>query len=230
MFPDPPLLLLAAALAALVVLLVRYRRERRHARPAAEDLSDLPEVPILRVEDPTDTDVRAYDLIKEYRDGILWKVSLTDLNPQVVYEQALRLIREVGRVYHPDSERPEYRVSIQDLVDLNRRINERIDALLSTFPYNRLKDVSVDTVIRYRDAYLRVTRHPAFGFLRRHDYLYRVVREVWATYNYSNPWYWGRRAVFTVGQEAVVRRLLVTIVTIVGEESVRLFGRRKLTV
>jgi hypothetical protein len=45
-------------------------------------------------------------------------------------------------------------------------------------------------------------------------------------YNALNPWYWGRKAVFTAGKEGTLRYLLTVIITIVGEEAVLVYSKR----
>jgi uncharacterized membrane protein YebE (DUF533 family) len=58
--------------------------------------------------------------------------------------------------------------------------------------------------------------------------LYTVGKYAWMGYNVLNPWYWGRKVVFTAGREGVFRYLLTVIITVVGEEAVLVYSKRNI--
>ena len=49
----------------------------------------------------------------------------------------------------------------------------------------------------------------------------------WTAINFANPWYWGRKAAYHGGKEVTARLLMARIADLVGEEAVRLYGRRQ---
>lgn len=222
-------LIILLGILILILLLERYRQKKQIVARVEEEMENLREVPIVQVDNPTETDLKAYELIKEYRNKIWWNVVVrTDIKPRMVYQTSYELIRDIAKLYHPDKDRPEFQASIQDLVELNYRINQRIRANLETFPFNRVKDFNLENVLKYKNFYTQITSHGAFKFFKEHKYLYDFGKTLLAIYNYSNPWYWGRQILLTVSQESIVRYFLAMIITVVGEEAILLYSRRTL--
>ena len=81
-------------------------------------------------------------------------------------------------------------------------------------------------MVRYHEMYQSVKNHWGYAFIKRH-HLDKAVRWGWTTINYANPWYWGRYAVYHGGKEVAARLLMARIADLVGEEAVRLYGRRQ---
>lgn len=215
------------SLLVLVLLFVREKQKKQIIAEVKKDVEEFQEVPIVQVDNPTETDLKAYELIKEYRSKIWWNVVMsTDINPRMIYQLAYELVQEIARLYYPLKDRPEFQASLHDLAELNYRISERIRANLETFPFNKIKDFNIENILKYKNFYNQVTSHSAFKFFKKHKYLYDMGKALWALYNYSNPWYWGRQVLMTVSQESIVRYFLSMIMTVVGEEAILLYSRR----
>ena len=140
----------------------------------------------------------------------------------------MELIKEIARAYYPDDDRPELKASLADLVALHNRVGARLAAWLDTGPMRPFKDVELGTVMRYHEMYQNLKNHWGYTFIKRH-HLDKAVRWGWTTINYANPWYWGRYAVYHGGKEVAARLLMARIADLVGEEAVRLYGRRQPT-
>jgi hypothetical protein len=176
--------------------------------------------------DPRPEDQAARELIRAYRRRFLWKLwPETEFGFQAVNDLSLTLIKEIAQVYHPGEDRPELKASLADLVALHNRVGERLQAWLESFPLRAFKDVELKTVLRYHEIYQSVRNHPGYLFLKRY-HLDKAARLAWAVNNYANPWYWGRQAAYTGGKEAVTRLFMAKVVALVGEEALRVYGRR----
>ena len=164
----------------------------------------------------------ALEIIRSRRDGYLWKRwPQTTFSFNAINEMSQDLIREIAGVYHPEEERPELKASLADLVAMHNRVGCRLAAWLETVPIRPFKDVELQTIIRYYEMYQSVRDHPVSQFIRRHR-LHRVAKWSWAAFNYSSPFYWGRQAAYELGR----RLLLARLTDLVGEEAMRLYGRR----
>ena len=217
-----------AALALLwgvSLLMVRWWTRRRLLKalmpPEAE-----PEDLKLPGPDPRPQDQAALDLIRTYRRRYLlqWWPG-TAFSFKAINEMSIDLVREIAQLYYPDEERPELRASLADLVALHNRVGARLAAWLETFPMRPFKDVELGTVLRYHEMYQSVKNHWGYEFIKRH-HLDRLARWGWNAVNFANPWHWGRKAAYHGGKEVAARLLMARIVDLVGEEAVRLYGRR----
>jgi hypothetical protein len=143
-----------------------------------------------------------------------------------ITETAQSLLRDIARAYYPEEERPELKASLEDLVGLVNRVGHRLHLWLNTLPVRPLKDLEIKTVLRYHELYQQITRHPTYQFLKRHR-LDQAARWLWTAKNLFNPWYWSRRAAYAGSREVFARLFLAQVVSLVGEEAIRIYGGRQ---
>jgi hypothetical protein len=207
------------------LLLVRYLT-LRSLRAALDQEEARFEDLEVRLTDPQPQDQQALRLLKEYRRRYLFKLwPDTKLSFREINDLSQTLVAEIARIYFPEEERPELKASLADLMSLYRRVGVRLAAWLETVPFRPLKDMELSTVMLLHDTYKMVRDHPVHQFLKRH-HMYRMARWVWGAVNIFNPYYWGRQAAYTGGREFLARTFLAKVVTVVGEESIRLYSRR----
>lgn len=220
------LLLGGVCLFWLISLLgVRYWTRRCLLKTLLEQ--ELPEEANYAPLESRPEDQAARNIIRAYRRRYLLKIwPDTEFSFKAINEMSLEVVQEIARVYYPDEERPELKASLADLVALYNRVGERLASWLETFPIRAVKDVEIQSVLRYHELYQNLRNHPTYRFIKRH-HLDKVVRWGWTAYNYANPWYWGRKAAYEGGKEMVSRLVLAQVADFVGEEAMRLYGRRQ---
>ena len=103
---------------------------------------------------------------------------------------------------------------------------EKKGGYLNRFPLAFLKDRNVRDMLLIHSWYKKVTESRLAKILGNR-FVNMGRRIVSAAYNISNPWYYGRQIIWTVGKEAGIRYFLTLIVTIVGEEAVLLYRKGK---
>ena len=207
------------------LMLVRYLTLRRLSAALKREaaLEDLDEV---RLPHPQPQDHEALLLLKDYRRRYLLKLwPYTTLNFKEINNLCQTLVAEIASIYYPEDERPELRASLADLVSLYRRVGVRLGSWLESTPFRPLKDMELSTVFFLHTAYQKIKGHPVHQFLLRH-HMYRLARWAWGAANLVNPYYWGRQAAYRGGREFLARTFLAKLVTVVGEEAMRLYSRR----
>ncbi|MBI4639689.1 MAG: hypothetical protein HY731_03290 [Candidatus Tectomicrobia bacterium] len=209
---------------------MRFQRKRSFIPFFSEEIEpQLDEVPFQKVSDPTLTDLEAYRIVQSYREKIWWNASFkTDYSPGTVGELSQTLIHDIAKVYYPADDQPELKVSMTDLLNLNRRISDRLLLAMDRFPLSSLKHLEIVDILRYKTYFDIVSEHRMVKFLKDHAYLWDSVKKLWAAYNLLNPAYWTRRAIYTAGQEGGIRYLLTLMMTVIGEEAILLYSRRDL--
>ncbi len=227
------IVLVGAALVLLSTLVLVRRRNHKIQKElqarAEEEVMDLKQIELMRVQNPTEEDVRAYTLIEEERQKVWKSLSVdTSIAPRTIYQLAFDLVRDIAAIYYPDTENPIFKASIFDLLELNYRIIERVKESLDEFPLNTIKDMDIHEILRYKGYYDKITDFKFVKLAQEHKYLYSVGKYAWMGYNALNPWYWGRKVAYTAGKEGTVRYLLSVIITVVGEESVLVYSSRNI--
>ena len=186
-----------------------------------------PDEVMITLPDSRAEDRAALAIIRSYRRHYLLKwLPGTAISFKAINDMSLELIREIARAYYPDDDRPELKASLANLVALHNRVGARLAAWLDTMPMRPFKDVELGTLVRYHEMYQNLKNHWGYAFIKRYQ-LDKAVRWGWTTINYANPWYWGRYAVYHGGKEVAARLLMARVAGLVGEEAVRIYGRRQ---
>lgn len=222
------LILLGAVLLAWGVSLLGVRHWTR--KPLLDTLARegvRAEEVDIQIDAPRPEDRQALEVIRDYRRKFLLKLwPDTRFNLGVLMETSQDLVRDIACVYYPQEESPELRASLADLVALNHRVGARLTVWLDTLPVRPFKDVELQTVLQYHDLYRKMKQHPGYLFLKRH-HLDKVASWAWTVKNALNPWYWGRQAAYTGSKELLQRLVLAKVATLVGEEAINLYSRRR---
>jgi len=214
-----------AVLWGISLFLVRHWTLKRFNTALDREEADLDDLDIS-LPDPQPQDQEALRLLREYRRRYLLKLwPDTRFSFREINDLSQTLVTEIARIYYPEEERPELKASLADLVALYRRVGVRLTAWLETAPFRPLRDMELATVMLIHDTYQKVKDNPVHQFLKRH-HLYRAARWVWGAVNIANPYYWGRRAAYKSSREFLARIFLAKVVTVVGEEAMRLYSRR----
>jgi len=213
------------ALWALSLAAIRYWTRRQFLQEVLREEAEVAERLHPPLE-PRPEDHQALEIIRAYRRRYLLKLwPDTEFSFKLVSDMSLELIREIAQVYHPEEDRPELKASLADLAALYNRVGQRLARWLETYPVRKFKDLEIQTVFYYHGLYQDLKNHAAYRFIKHH-HLDRVARWGWAVYNYANPWYWGRKVAYEGGKEVAARLVLGRIADLVGEEAMRVYGRR----
>jgi hypothetical protein len=214
-----------AVLWGISLVLVRRWTLRRFSTALNQEEANVEDLDIS-LPDPQPQDQEALRLLSEYRRRYLLKFwPDTRFSFREINDLSQTLVTEIARIYYPEEERPELKASLADLVALYRRVGVRLTAWLETAPFRPLRDMELATVMLIHDTYQKVVDNPVHQFLKRY-HLYRAARWTWAAVNIANPFYWGRRAAYKSSREFLARVFLAKVVTVVGEEAMRLYSRR----
>ena len=230
---TPSLIALLFAAVVLASTLIVARRKRQKEQQALLDQvaaeKDFQQIDLIRVQNPTEQDNEAYALVERERQKVWKNLSLqTSIAPGLIWKMCYDLVARISAVYYPESDDPIYQVSLADLLGLNDRVIRRIQEYLEQFPLNAIKDMKVQDILTYKNWFDKVSQNKAVQFAKQHKYLYTIGQYAWMTYNAVNPWYWGQKALFEAGREGSFRYLLSVILTIVGEEAVMVYSKRRI--
>lgn len=230
---TPSLIALLFASVVLTSTLIVVRRKRQKEQQALLDQvaaeKDFQQIDLIRVQNPTEQDNEAYALIERERQKVWKSLSLqTSIAPGLIWKMCYDLVARISAIYYPESDNPIFQVSLSDLLGLNDRVIRRIQEYLEQFPLNAIKDMKVQDILTYKNWFDKVSQNKVVQIAQQHKYLYTIWQYGWMAYNSINPWYWGRRVIFEAGREGSFRYLLSVILTIVGEEAVMVYSKRRI--
>ena len=140
------------------------------------------------------------------------------INFKAIQFQCQELIGRIAAVYYPDSKRPEFEVTILDLLKLTERISFDISSLLAEFP--TFRKISMQNILEAK-ALIEQTKKTIDR--KGVQSGRRLASRVWAALNLIQPDYWIRRAVIKGVSEVVGRKILTSIYRIVGTEAIQIY-------
>jgi hypothetical protein len=218
--------MLIPAIAVLVIILFGWLWRWHRRRSAARAIDRMP---IRLVDHPTEKDREAYELIRGFRREI-WSRFGEDmpLNPRAISQISFEVVGKVASVYYPEAEEPQYKATIDGLLDLNERVVRRMKEILDKPVIKRFRNMDVATILTIKKGYEKVRSHPVTDFVMSKPALRKLWQAGWSAANLLNPWYWGRKVFIEVGIETARRYFVTGVVTIVGEEAVMLYSGRRI--
>lgn len=222
--PMETIIIAGSVVVALILLawIWRWYRKRRVLR-------SIDRMPIQMVEKPTEKDREAYELLRSYRREV-WSSFGEELsfNPRAFSEISFEVVRKIASVYYPDEDEPQYKATVDGLLDLNERVIRRLKDLFDKPIIKKFRGVDVATILSVKKGYEAVRKHPITEFVMSKPALRKLWQAGWSAANLLNPWYWGRKMVIEVGLETGKRYFITGLVTIVGEEAVMLYSGRRI--
>lgn len=127
-------------------------------------------------------------------------------------------IRNIAAIYHPNSKKPEFEITVIELLRLNERINHRIITVLE--PLESLQKISVNSLLeahtileQTRDTINQKGIRTGAG----------VASRIWQAINVINPQYWINYIVLNGVSEVVYRKAITSIYRIAGNEAVKIY-------
>jgi hypothetical protein len=215
--------ILAGAVLAVILLgwLWRWARKKRVER-------SIDRMPIRTVDKPTEKDKEAYELLRAYRREIWTRFGEEmQLTPRAISQIAFEVVEKVASVYFSDEKEPQYKATIDGLLDLNERVVQRLKEILDKPLINKFRGLDIATILTLKKGYDAVRQHPVTEFVMSRPALRKLWQVGWSAANLLNPWYWGRKVFIEVGVETARRYFVTGLVTIVGEEAVMLYSGRR---
>lgn len=212
-------------LTVLILVGVRWWIRRRLRRLLEERFEEENELDILPSPGPKDRE--AMELIRQFRQDV-WNMQDQELqlSVELLIQHAIRIIRSVAGVYHPEVEIPQYEASLTELLQMIRRVSTRLSRLASAIPFKYLGNRRLSDYQRYYQVYLKINENPVVQLLKRNPHIYRLARLAMNVKNIANPIYWAGRELSREGYFYVLRWFYLSFTSQVGREAIRLYSGR----
>ncbi len=158
------------------------------------------------------------EIIKEKRDKIIRGKNVGfGSNYKNVEEGIKDLTQEIAKSYFPNSKYPKYELTIEETIELNIHISNRLLKELNKKRYKLLRELRISQILFLNDTKKNIMEKDFVAKLNKYKVV-DIVRSGWMIYNVANPIYWVKKLALTGGMEAALRSFGVIIVNTVGEE------------
>ncbi len=219
--------LILVTLTTICVLLVLRWYVRRRLRAMLDTrFAEEHELDLLPL--PGEKEKEALTVIAAFREEV-WALPENDLQLTLdpLTKWAVKIVRAIGAVYHPESEQPEFEATLGDTIELVKRVSTRLTGLASTVPFKYLGGRKISDFQRYYQVYQKINESPVLKIFKKNPYIYKAARLVLNVKNISNPLYWAGRELSREGYFFVLRWFYLSFTSEIGKEAIRLFSGSK---
>ncbi len=216
-------LLTTCVVGGAMILYVRWRKRwlllPRQMDVEEEELEDLGAI--------SERDIEALEVVKRFR-AETWKLPENQLNLNIDFllQRAMDMARAVARVYHPETDHPEYEVSLRESILMVRRVVDRLYRLSRFGPFRILSHRKLRQYQKFYRMVRQINDSSIIRALKRYPRLSRLARWAWTVKQSGNPLYWARRDLTREGYFQLIRWFHATFISQVGREAIRLYSDR----
>ncbi len=177
-------------------------------------------------EQPKIDDVTIQRMIEEKQEELNETVKLTDqAYIRVAFDLSFELMNEIARHYYPNSKYPLYELSVQEIIDLNYYITERLEDIFDSKWLRIFKNHRISTVLKLLDKKKAIQNSKLMKATKKYK-LKKVFQIGKAVLNYANPIYWFRKLAIKPSTTLVIKEVSKFIIAVFGEETNNIYSKK----
>lgn len=143
---------------------------------------------------------------------------------KITFNLSFELVNEVAKYFFPDSKYPTLELSVNELLNLNHYITDRIDELLDKPVIKNTKKMQIVKVMEMLDKKKAVEESKIAKAAKRMK-IGKVAKFGGMALNALNPVYWFRKAIISTSVSAMTKKICIVVIGIVGEETIKVYSK-----
>lgn len=143
---------------------------------------------------------------------------------RLTFNISFDLVNEIAKYFFPDSKYPTLELNVNELLNLNHYITNRIDELLDKPVIKNTKKMQIVKVMEMLDKKKAVEETKVFKAAKKMK-LGKVAKYGGMALNAINPVYWFRKAVINTSVSGMTKKICLVIIGIVGEETIKVYSK-----
>jgi len=144
---------------------------------------------------------------------------------RLTFEVSYELVEEISRYFFPNSKYPMYELSVNESIELNHYITDRIDEILEVPVLKNAKKARIITIVNMYEKKKAIEGSKLAKAAKKLK-LGKVAKYGGMALNAVNPVYWFRKLVLSTSIDAMTRKLCVAIIGVVGEETSKVYSKK----
>lgn len=132
------------------------------------------------------------------------------------------LMNDIASSYYPSSPHPLFELSIEELIQLDYYIMNRIESIFSSKILSYVKKVRIVTIEKLLDRGKKINNSK---IKKTADKVKPVAKGFWTALNVINPIYWIKKMVYDIPYNVIMKRIATTIIEIIGVETSNVYSK-----
>ena len=144
---------------------------------------------------------------------------------KLTFDISYELIDEISKYFFPDSKYPMLELSVNELLNLNHYITNRLDNILDKPILKNTKNLQITKIMSMYDKKKAIDQNKLVKAAKKFK-VGKFVKYGGAVLNAVNPVYWFRKLVINTSVDVMTRKVCLVIIGIVGEETSKVYSKK----
>lgn len=144
---------------------------------------------------------------------------------KLTFEMSYELVEEIATYFFPESKYPMLELNVNELLDLNHYITDRIRDILDKPVLKNTMNMQVTNIVKMYDKKRLIQENRIYKAAKKYK-VGKIVKYGSAAVNVVNPVYWFRKLVINTSVDVMTKKICIVIIGIVGEETVKIYSKK----
>lgn len=144
---------------------------------------------------------------------------------KLTFEMSYELVDEISKYFFPDSKYPMLELSVNELLNLNHYITNRLDEILDKPILKNTKNLQMTKIMGMYDKKKAIDQNKLVKAVKKYK-VGKVVKYGSAVLNAVNPVYWFRKLVINTSIDVMTKKVCLVVIGIVGEETTNVYSKK----
>jgi len=137
-----------------------------------------------------------------------------------------QIIKDIAKIYYPDSPYPTYELSIDEMIRLNYYITKRIENLFSNRVLRTFTKIKVSQILKLIDLKRKIDENKVVKFAQKTK-VPKIYKSVMTVLDIFNPTFWVRKMMISTTIEITTNKIAFIILDVVGDETNKIYSKNQ---
>lgn len=137
---------------------------------------------------------------------------------------SFQLIKDIAKIYYPDSKYPIYEISIEELIVLSRYITERIENVFQGRILKKVEKIKISTIFNFLDKKKQIEDSKIVKAAEK-THIGSIAKMASNVLNAVNPVHWIKKTMISGSINIGTNKIANIIIDIVGNETAKVYSK-----
>lgn len=139
------------------------------------------------------------------------------------------IIYDIAKKCNPDSKRPLFELTIDEVILLSGYITTRVDQLLSHKGLGIFRrKLKISQILQILEIKQKVDNNAAVKATKKLG-APKIINTIWMGINVLNPFFWVKKLVTSVSTNIIMKKIFLLTIDIVGQETYKIYSKSAIT-
>ncbi len=142
-----------------------------------------------------------------------------------VFDLSYELVEEISGYYFPKSKYPMLELSVDEMIELNHYITQRLDGILDQPLLKNTRNIRITRIVQLFEKKKQLEERKVVKAMRNKT-VNKAFKVTMGAINVFNPAYWFRKLVVNTSVDFITKRVSLMVIGVVGEETSKIYSKK----